>query len=122
MENIETIQDQFPFLSCIQYHTTESICIIQNSDEKFISFYDLNMLKTEDDRKRFLDMGDIWWWESNRILPISIFIGLPMREFRYCLRTIARKDTEIIFGPCISLKTIVKKRIKRRQISLVIKA
>lgn len=119
MDNLDEIQESFPFLSGIKYQDKEYVCIIQNSDEKILSFYDINAIKTENEKKLFLKYGDIWYWESNRLLPISIFMHEEMKKFRYCLRTIPVKDTEILFGPVTSLSNLVKKRVKRRQIKLM---
>lgn len=111
--------NNFPFLSGIVYQGKEFVCIIQNSDEKILSFYDFEIIKTPQEKDLFLRYGDNWWWESNRLLPINIFIGKEMVRFRYCLRTVIKKDVSITFGPCTSLNNIIKKRIKRRQISLI---
>lgn len=113
------IQDNFPFLSGIKCQEKEFVGIIQNSDEKIISFYDYDSIKTETEQKIFLACGDTWWWESNRLLPINIFLPGQMDRFRPHLRTIVNKDVDILFGPVTSLNNIMKKRIKRRQIQLV---
>ena len=112
-------KNKFPFLSGIYYRDEEYICIIQNSDEKIISFYNYEAIRSPEEKEIFLEFGDTWWWESNRLLPINIFIGKEMSYFRYCMRTVVCKDVEIIFGPVTSLNNLIKKRIKRRQISLV---
>jgi hypothetical protein len=118
-DEIEQIQEQFPFLSGIKHVDVEYICIIQNVDDKIMSFYDFTSIKSKSERKLFLEFGEIWWWESNRHLPINIFLQGQMDQFRGCLRTINMKDVEILFGPVTSLNDLFKKRIKRRQIQLV---
>lgn len=122
MFDIEDIKNKFPFLSGIRTASTEFIGIIQNSDEKIISFYDYSAIKTEQEKKIFLQLGEMWWWESNRILPINIFLQGQMIPFRYCLKTAVNKDVEIIFGTVTSLNNIMKKRIKKRQIELIRKS
>lgn len=119
MINLEEIQEKFPFLSGIKCQSNEYICIIQNSDEKIISFYDYESIKTQEEKKLFLELGEIWWWESNRLLPINIFLQGQMQDFRYCLKTVVNKDIEIMFGSVTSLNNIMKKRIKKRQIQLI---
>ena len=111
-------QEKFPFLSGITYHDIEYICIIQNSDDKQISFYDFEKIRTPPEKELFLEFGDTWWSESNRKLPLNIFIGKDMSHFRYCIRTVIKKDSIITFGPITSLSNIIQKRIKRRQISI----
>lgn len=119
MTNIEDIKEKFPFLSGFRFANCEFIGIIQNSDDKILSFYDYETIKTAEEKKLFLELGEIWWWESNRILPINIFLQGQMTDFRYCLKTVVNKDIEILFGSVTSLNNIMKKRIKKRHIQLI---
>lgn len=119
MINLEEIQDKFPFLSGLRCQTVEYIGIIQNSDDKIISFYDYNSIRTPEEKVLFLEHGEVWWWESNRLLPINIFLQGQMIPFRYCLKTVVNKDVEVMFGSMTSLNNIMKRRIKKRQIQLV---
>jgi hypothetical protein len=118
-DEIEQIQESFPFLSGVRKGEDEFICIIQNADDKIMSFYDFEAIVDEHERQLFLEFGEIWWWESNRQLPINIFLQGQMDSFKFCLRTINLKDVDILFGPVTSLNDLFKKRIKRRQIQLV---
>lgn len=122
MINLDDIQEKFPFLSGLKSQTHEYIGIIQNSDDKIISFYDYESIKTSAEKIAFLEHGDTWWWESNRLLPINIFLQGQMIPFRYCLKTVVNKDIEIMFGSITSLNNIMKKRIKKRQIQLIRRA
>ena len=119
MINLEEIKEKFPFLTGLRCQNHEFIGIIQNSDDKIISFYDYESIRTPEEKAFFLEQGEIWWWESNRILPINIFLQGQMIPFRYCMKTIVNKDVEIMFGPITSLNNIMKKRIKKRQIQLI---
>lgn len=118
-EELELIQEQFPYLSCVRTAGIEYVCIIQNSDDKILSFYDFNSIKDSDEKKLFLELGEIWWHESNRLLPINIFLQGQMAPYKPYIRTAAHKNTEILFGPITSLNNLFQKRIKRRQIQLV---
>lgn len=122
MTNLDDIKEKFPFLSGLKCQTSEYIGIVQNSDEKIISFYDYESIRTAEEKKLFLELGEIWWWESNRLLPINIFLQGQMVEFRYILKTVVNKDVEIMFGSLTSLNNIMRKRIKKRQIQLIRKA
>ena len=119
MINLEEIKEKFPFLSGLRCQTIEYIGIIQNSDDKIISFYDYESIRTQEEKKLFLSLGETWWWESNRLLPINIFLQGQMQDFRYCLKTVVNKDIEIMFGSVTSLNNIMRKRIKKRQIQLI---
>jgi hypothetical protein len=119
MINLVEINEKFPFLTGIRCQNHEYIGIIQNCDEKIISFYDYESIKTAEEKLLFIELGETWWWESNRLLPINIFLQGQMSPFRYCMKTIVNKDVEIMFGPTTSLNNIMKKRIKKRQIQLI---
>lgn len=122
MINFEDIKEKFPFISGLRCQTHEYIGIIQNSDDKIISFYDYEAIRTPEEKILFLEYGEIWWWESNRLLPINIFLQGQMLPFRYCLKTVVNKDIELMFGSLTSLNNIMKKRIKKRQIQLIRRA
>ena len=111
--------ETFPFLSGLRYQDTDYVGIIQNSDEKVISIYDLSAIKLDNDKKLFLEYGEQWWFESSRIIPINIFMHSSMIYFRYCIKTFPIKDSEVLFGPQTSLNNLIKKRIKKRKITLV---
>jgi len=118
-DDINDIQEKFPFLSCVRAGDAEYVCIIQNTDDKVMSFYDLFSITSQEEKRLFLEFGEMWWWESNRQLPINIFLKGQMDIFRHCLRTINVKDVEVLFGPVTSLNELFKKRVKRRQIQLI---
>lgn len=122
MEKIELIkqtQEKYPFLTGIKYADTEYIGIVVNHDNSIMTFYDFDRIGDDSVRKAFLELGDVWWWESNRQLPIDVFLHHEMAIFRPFLRTFVMKDVEILFGPITSLQNLIKKRIKRRGIQLV---
>jgi hypothetical protein len=78
-----------------------------------------NLLISNEHKQNFLEMGDEWWWASNRMLPINLILGEKFKVFSYSLRTFNPKDFEVLYGPTVSLSNIITKRIKRRQIQLV---
>ena len=75
-------QDNFPFVSCLKSNDKEYVGIIINCDEYVASMYDLAMIINETQRNSFLELGEIWWWESNRKIPINIFLKKEMQLFR----------------------------------------
>lgn len=115
----EEIQNTFPFLTCIRVSDEEYVGIIINNDIQVTSIYDFNVLKNEALRKRLLELGEVWWWESNRKIPISIFLKADMIPFRPIIKTFNSKDVTIVFGPTVNLSEIAEKRIKRKSIQLV---
>lgn len=115
----DKIQDQFPFITVITYGNLEYVGIVINQDNNITSIYDYNILKAEEHKKYFLEMGDVWWWESNRMLPINIFLRKEMEVLRYSIKNFATKDVTIIMGPVVNLHNIIMKRVKRRSVQLV---
>jgi hypothetical protein len=81
--------------------------------------YDISVLKTDDEKRVFLELGEVWWWESNRKIPINIFLKQEMNIFRYAIKTFNSKDAVLVFGPSVNLSEIAEKRIKRKSIQLV---
>ena len=64
-------------------------------------------------------MGEVWWWESNRKIPINIFLKQEMTAFRPFIKTFNSKDVDVVFGPIVNLGEIAEKRVKRKSIQLV---
>ena len=118
-EIFNTLKDKFPFLSLIRKGDLEFVGIVQNQDSSVISFYDYGRIMSPQDKMRYLKSGETWWHESNRKIPINIFLKGEFKYFRSTLVTINAKDIEIVHGPTVKLSDISKKRVKRRPIQLV---
>lgn len=114
-----TFQENYPFVSCVKSNDIEYVGIVINFDSFVTSIYDISVIKSEDERRVFLDLGEVWWWESNRKIPINIFLKQEMQLFRYAIKTFNSKDIEIVFGPTVNLSEIAEKRIKRKSIQLI---
>ena len=113
------LQENFPFISVIVHVSHEYVGIIINQDAQVTSMYDYSLIKTDEEKQRFLELGEAWWWESNRQIPINIFLAREIIEFRYVIRNFSTKDVKLMHGPCTSLNDIIVKRIKRKSITLV---
>ena len=118
-ELLKKLLEQYPFLSHISYGDKEYIGIIQNRDSHCTSFYDYERIKDLELKKHFLQLAETWWWESNRMIPINIFLKQDWAPFRQYLTTFISKDCNILAGPQVSLTDLSKKRTKRRSIQLV---
>ncbi len=113
------LQEKFPFLTIVRHLNQDHLGIIQNADQLFVSIYVMDNTFTADMKKEFLECGDTWWWESNRQIPINMFVKNKFAQFKPYLRVFASKDTEIVQGPIVNLKDTMNKRVKRRTIQLV---
>jgi len=116
---LKDIEKNFPFISVIVYGGNEYVGIIVNQDQLVTSMYVYTGLKTDDEKKKFLEMGEVWWWESNRMIPINIFLSQEMERFRYVLMTMNSKDVKVTLGPCVNLHNLSVKRVKRKNVQLV---
>lgn len=114
-----SFQENYPFISCIRSNDVEYVGIIINFDNSVASIYDIGGLRDDEERTKFLELGEVWWWESNRKIPINIFLKKEMHIFRTLIKTFNSKDIEVIFGPITNLGDIAEKRIKRKSIQLV---
>ena len=119
MDQIKQLLAQYPYLTLLTYGGNEYVGIIQNADEQITTIYDFASLKTAEQKVLFLRLGDTWWWESNRIIPINVFLKTEWAPFKFCVKTMNSKDVEIKLGPQVSLKEMAMKRSKRRSITLV---
>ena len=113
------LQENFPFISVINHVSQEYVGIIINQDAQVTSIYDYSAIRSDTEKQRFLELGEAWWWESNRLIPINIFLSKEIYDFRYAIRNFSTKDVKVLFGPCTSLNDIIVKRIKRKSITLV---
>jgi hypothetical protein len=111
--------DQYPFISFVTYGGNDYIGIIQNFDDIITTIYDFGVLRDPAQKVKFLELGEIWWWESNREIPINVFLKSDWQIFRPCLRTMNSRDVEIKMGPYVSLREMATKRSKRKSITLI---
>jgi len=113
------IEQNFPFLSVVTYGGNEYIGIIINQDSSVTSMYVYTDIKSVEQQKLFLELGEAWWWESNRMIPINIFLKNEMDIFKYCIVTMNSKDVKVTIGPCVNLNNLAIKRVKRKNVQLV---
>ncbi len=114
----EEIFEKYPFLSLVTYGGAEYVGIVQNQDDTVLSMYDYSKIP-DNVKASFLELGDVWWWESNRMIPINLFLKKDFAQFASILITFNIRDTEVVRGPSVSIAELAKKRSKRRNIQLV---
>lgn len=112
-------QSNYPFISCLKSNDVEYVGIVINLDLHVASIYDISVLRNDEEKKIFLDLGEVWWWESNRKIPINIFLKKEMAVFKYIIKTFNSKDLKVLFGPTVNLSEIAEKRIKRKSVQLI---
>lgn len=115
----QKLSSNHPFITVCSYSGQEFVGIVQNRDDVVTTFYDFGSIIEQELKKEFLRLADEWWWNSNRMIPIHLFLREDWAIFKPYLRTFTNKGLEILHGPATSLNDLSKKRIKRRSIMLV---
>ena len=115
----DKLTEKYPFITLCVYANVEYVGVVQNKDDTVTTIYDFGSIPTQEDKIKFLELATTWWWESNRSIPINIFLRNEWEPFRYTLRTFVNKDLEILHGPACSLLDISRKKSKRKSITLV---
>lgn len=113
------LAEKYPFITLCVYANTEYVGIIQNQDNVVTTIYDFGAVRDLEYKQRFIELANVWWWESNRSIPINIFLKGDWDIFRPYLRTFTNKDLEILHGPVCSLSEMARKKSKRKSITLV---
>ena len=113
------IEEKFPFLSVVTYGGSEYVGIINNQDTFITSMYVYTDLHSEAEKQRFIELGEVWWWESNRMIPINIFLKRDMERFKHVLMTMNSKDVKVSLGPTVNLNKLSIKRVKRKSVQLL---
>lgn len=116
---LKEIENQYPYISVVAYGGNEYVGIISNQDAFVTSMFIYTALKTIDEKELLLDLGDIWWWESNRMIPINIFLKKEMEQFNYSLLTMNSKNVKVVIGPCVNINNLSIKRVKRKSVQLI---
>jgi len=115
----EKLAEKYPFITLCVYATTEYVGIIQNQDDTITTIYDFGAILDLEVKRQFLELANVWWWESNRSVPINIFLKGDWDMFKPYLRTFTNKDLEVLHGPICSLSEMSRKKSKRKSITLV---
>lgn len=116
---LRMLSERYPFITLCTHAGVEYVGIIQNQDDSITTIYDFGNIIDPQLKRLFIELGNTWWWESNRSIPINIFLKREWDPFKQFLRTFATKDVEILYGPVCSLADIVRKKSKRKSITLV---
>ena len=115
----EQLLEKFPFLCILEKGTLEYVGICINHDSTVVTFYDLGAIPDLDTKKSILELGAQWWEESNRKIPINIFMKQEMSQYKPYVKSIIAKDVKVLAGYTVDLKKISTKRIKRKNIQLI---
>ena len=57
---LKDIEKNFPYLSIVQYGGNEYVGIINNQDNNVTSMYVYTLLRSDEEKKHFVEMGEVW--------------------------------------------------------------
>jgi hypothetical protein len=118
-EFFKKLSENHPFITVCSYANQDYVGIVQNRDEMVTTIYDYGSIVDAAIKEKFLELGEIWWWESNRLIPINLFLKNEWAIFKPYIRTFNNKSLVVIHGPVCSMAELSKRRSKRRSITLV---
>lgn len=113
------LTETHPFITVCSYAGQDYVGIVQNRDNTVTTIYDYGSILETEVKEKFLELGDIWWGESNRLIPINLFLKQDWDMFKPYIRTFSNKNLTIIHGPVCSMLNLGKNRSKRKSITLV---
>ena len=113
------LTENHPFITIVSYAGQDYVGIVQNRDDVVTTIYDYGSILDGVLKEKFLSLGDIWWWESNRLIPINLFLKDDWVPFKPYIRTFNNKSLIVLHGPVCSMTELTKRRSKRRSITLV---
>jgi len=113
------LAEKYPFITLCVYASAEYVGIVQNQDDTITTIYDFGSIQDVEKKKLFLELANVWWWESNRSIPINIFLKSDWDPFKNYLKTFSNKDLTILHGPVCSLIEMSRRKTKRKSITLV---
>ena len=73
-EFFKKLSENHPFITVLNFANQDYVGIMQNRDDSCTTIYDYGAIVDLKLKEKFLELGDIWWWESNRQVPINIFL------------------------------------------------
>jgi hypothetical protein len=118
-EFFQKLTENHPFITVCSYANQDYVGIVQNRDDMVTTIYDYGSIVDPVIKEKFLELGDVWWWESNRLIPINLFLKEEWAIFKPYIRTFNNKSLVVVHGPVCSMAELNKRRSKRKSITLV---
>jgi len=116
---LKEIEKDFPYISVVAYGNNEYVGIIVNQDQYITTMYVYTDLKTDEEKQLLVELGEIWWWESNRMIPINIFLRKEIEGLNYSMTSMNSKNTKVVVGPCVNINNLSVKRVKRKSVQVI---
>lgn len=107
----------YPFVTVIEHDGIIYYGIIKIKSKQYTTIYCFQEME-ESQQEDLLILANDWWWQSNRTIPICLFMQEEIEKFEMYTKRFNTDRINIISGPEISLSDLPTKRIKRRNIAL----
>lgn len=107
----------YPCVTVIEHDGQIYYGIIKIKSKQYITLYCFDSMN-ENLQEDLLLLANNWWWQSNRTIPISLFMCDEMVKFEPYTKRFDTPSVKVLSGPVISLSDLPTKRIKRRNIVL----
>lgn len=107
----------YPFITVIEHNERIYYGIIKIKSKQYISLYCFQEMSAVDQEALF-GLGKQWWWQSNRMIPISLYMQGEMDKYEKYVKRFNTDSVKLITGPLISLSDLPTKRVKRRNLAL----
>jgi len=119
LETADRLISEYPWLSIIHRNTEPVVGIIQKVTATHVWIYRYDKISGNEWRAHFIDLGRRWFYESDMEKPIDLFFGMGFRPFQECLVGYSNKEIADIIGPQINLNDQFKRRIKRKNFTVI---
>lgn len=106
-----------PFVTIIRHNDILHYGVVKIKSKQYTTMYCFSKMDHQVQLK-LIEYANQWWWQSNRSIPISLFMQEEMEEFEDYTHRFNTDQVVIVSGPSISLSELPTKRIKRRNITL----
>ncbi len=114
-----TTSERWPWMTHVKYLGRDYVGIVQNQDAQFLHMYVIENTWSAAQKLEFVNCGELYWWGSNRQIPINVFLGQRFKPYRMSLKSFSMKEVQLVSGPTLSLDDLVQKRTKKRTVQLV---
>ena len=116
---LDDIEKNYPFISVVEYGGQEYVGVINNQDNAITSMFIFTDIRSAENKEKFIELCKTWWFESNRMIPIGIYLRQEMAPFKQNMMMMNTKDVSVKIGPVTSLSNLAMKRSKRKSVQLV---
>ena len=116
---LDDIEKNYPFISVVEYGGQEYVGVINNQDNAITSMFIFTDIRNAENKEKFIELCKTWWFESNRMIPIGIYLRQEMAPFKQNMMMMNTKDVSVKIGPVTSLSNLAMKRSKRKSVQLV---